>query len=99
MSEEYEDVDVPEQIAVRMQKREQLLKHSAAYPVSLPITNTIEATKAHYPNLEADIATGDVVGHACATTAAVVSSSWPPAMPSASEAWLLIGSIFTSKWP
>ena len=62
MSEEYEDVDVPEQIAVRMQKREQLLKHSAAYPVSLPITNTIEATKAHYPNLEADIATGDVVG-------------------------------------
>ncbi|MDG2497584.1 MAG: lysine--tRNA ligase [Aquiluna sp.] len=62
MSEEYEDVDVPEQIAVRMEKREQLLKSSAAYPVTLPITHTIEATKAHYPNLEADIATGDVVG-------------------------------------
>ncbi len=62
MSEEYGDVDVPEQIAVRMEKREQLLKQSAAYPVTLPITHTIEATKAHYPNLEADIATGDVVG-------------------------------------
>jgi len=62
VSEEYGDVDVPEQIAVRMEKREQLLKQSAAYPVTLPITHTIEATKAHYPNLEADIATGDVVG-------------------------------------
>ena len=62
MSEEFEGEDLPEQIAVRMQKREELNKLSSAYPVSLPITHTIEATKAHYPNLEADIATGDMVG-------------------------------------
>ena len=60
MSEEYE-ADLPEQIAFRMQKREKLNELSDAYPVSLPITHTIEATKAHYPNLEADIATGDEV--------------------------------------
>ena len=54
MSEEYE-ADLPEQIAFRMQKRERLNELSDAYPVSLPITHTIEATKAHYPNLEADI--------------------------------------------
>lgn len=62
MSEEYEGVDLPEQISVRMEKREQLNKLGDAYPVSLPITHTIEATKAHYPALEADIATGDEVG-------------------------------------
>ena len=62
MSEEFEGEDLPEQIAVRMQKREQLNQLDGAYPVSLPITHTIEATKAHYPNLEADIATGDMVG-------------------------------------
>ena len=62
MSEEYEDVDIPEQIAIRMEKREQLNQLNDAYPVSLPITHTIEATKAKYPNLEMDIATGDMVG-------------------------------------
>ena len=46
MSEEYEGVDLPEQISVRMEKREQLNKLGDAYPVSLPITHTIEATKA-----------------------------------------------------
>ena len=62
MAEEYEGVDLPEQIAVRMQKRERLNLLGAAYPVKLPITHTIEATKARYPNLEDDIATGDQVG-------------------------------------
>ena len=62
MAEEYEGVDLPEQIAVRMQKRERLNALGAAYPVKLPITHTIEATKARYPNLEDDIATGDQVG-------------------------------------
>lgn len=62
MSDELEAEDLPEQIAVRMAKRERLIQLNAAYPVSLPITNTIEATKAHYPNLEADVSTGDVVG-------------------------------------
>lgn len=61
MSEDYE-AELPEQIAIRMQKRERLNELGDAYPVELPITHTIEATKAHYPNLEADIATGDYVG-------------------------------------
>ena len=61
MSEDYE-AELPEQIAIRMQKRERLIELGDAYPVELPITHTIEATKAHYPNLEADIATGDYVG-------------------------------------
>ena len=63
MSEnEIEVDDLPEQIAFRMEKREKLNQLSSAYPVTLPITNTIEATKAHYPNLEADVSTGDKVG-------------------------------------
>jgi lysyl-tRNA synthetase class 2 len=62
VAEEYEGVDLPEQIAVRMQKRERLNLLGAAYPVKLPITHTIEATKARYPNLEDDISTGDQVG-------------------------------------
>ena len=45
-----------------MAKREKLNSESSAYPVSLPITHTIEAVKAKYPSLEADISTGDVVG-------------------------------------
>ena len=61
MSDEYES-DLPEQIAFRMAKREKLNSDSSAYPVSLPITHTIEAVKAKYPGLEADISTGDVVG-------------------------------------
>ena len=62
MSEQEIEVDdLPEQIAVRMQKRERLNQLSSAYPVSLPITHTIEAVRAHYPNLEADISTGDEV--------------------------------------
>ena len=62
MSDELEVEDLPEQIAVRMAKRERLNDLNSAYPVSVPVTHTIEATKAHYPNLEADVATGDVVG-------------------------------------
>jgi lysyl-tRNA synthetase, class II len=59
--QEIEVDDLPEQIAVRLQKRERLNQTSSAYPVSLPITHTIEAVRAHYPNLEADIATGEEV--------------------------------------
>jgi lysyl-tRNA synthetase class 2 len=59
--QEIEVDDLPEQIAVRMQKRERLNQISSAYPVSLPITHTIEAVRAHYPNLEEDISTGDEV--------------------------------------
>jgi len=45
-----------------MEKLDRLNALNSAYPVTLPITHTIEATKAHYPNLEEDIATGDQVG-------------------------------------
>lgn len=53
--------DVPEQMAVRLEKRRLLLEKTQAYPVSLPITHSIEEVKARYPNLETDIATGDTV--------------------------------------
>ena len=53
--------DLPEQIAVRLAKRERLNELSDAYPVSLPITHTIEEVRAKYPDLEIDVATGDKV--------------------------------------
>ncbi len=53
--------DLPEQIAVRLAKRERLNELGDAYPVSLPITDTIEAVRAKYPSLEIDVATGDTV--------------------------------------
>jgi lysyl-tRNA synthetase class 2 len=62
VNEELEEQDLPEQIAIRLEKRERLNELGEAYPVSLPITHTIEATKAKYPNLEADVSTGEVVG-------------------------------------
>lgn len=54
--------DLPEQIAVRLAKRERLNQLGDAYPVSLPITHTIEQVRAAYPDLEIDVATGDKVG-------------------------------------
>ena len=62
MSEELEYEDLPEQIAIRLEKRERLNKLSDAYPVALPITHTIEEVRAAYPDLEVDVATGDFVG-------------------------------------
>jgi lysyl-tRNA synthetase class 2 len=53
--------DLPEQIAVRLAKRERLNELGDAYPVSLPITHTIEQVRAVYPDLEIDVATGDKV--------------------------------------
>jgi lysyl-tRNA synthetase class 2 len=53
--------DLPEQIAVRLAKRERLNELSDAYPVSLPITHTIDEVRAKYPDLEIDVATGDKV--------------------------------------
>ena len=57
----FED-DLPEQIAVRMAKRERLNEGGDAYPVSVPVTTTIDAVRAENPSLEADVATGKVVG-------------------------------------
>ena len=56
-----EGEDLPEQIAVRMAKREKLNQLNDAYPVSLPITHTIEQVRAAYPDLEIDVATGETV--------------------------------------
>ncbi len=57
-----EEQDLPEQIAIRLAKRERLIESGAeAYPVSLSITHTIDEVKAKYPDLEIDVATGDKV--------------------------------------
>lgn len=53
--------DLPEQIAVRLAKRERLNEMGEAYPVSLPITHTIDGVRVAYPDLETDTATGDKV--------------------------------------
>ena len=57
----FED-DLPEQIAVRLAKRERLNDGGDAYPVSVPVTTTIDAVRAENPGLEADVATGKIVG-------------------------------------
>jgi lysyl-tRNA synthetase class 2 len=59
--EQDSEQDLPEQIAVRLAKRERLNELGDAYPVSLPITHTIDGVRAAYPDLETDIATGDKV--------------------------------------
>ncbi len=57
-----DEQDLPEQIAIRMAKRERILASGQdAYPVSLPITHTIDQVKHKYPDLEIDVATGDKV--------------------------------------
>lgn len=56
-----EEQDLPEQIAVRLAKRDRLNELNDAYPVSLPITHTIDAVREAYPDLEIDVATGDKV--------------------------------------
>ena len=43
---ENESEDLPEQIAIRMAKREKLNDLNDAYPVSLPITHTISEVRA-----------------------------------------------------
>jgi lysyl-tRNA synthetase class 2 len=50
--------EIVEQKAVRMAKREALLESGEAYPVSLPITDTIAAVRAAHEGLEVDVATG-----------------------------------------
>jgi lysyl-tRNA synthetase class 2 len=55
---ENDSEDLPEQIAIRMAKREKLNELSDAYPVSLPITHTIAQVRSEFPDLEIDVATG-----------------------------------------
>ena len=57
-----DEQDLPEQIAIRLAKRERIIASGVdAYPVSLPITQTIDQVKTKYPDLEIDVATGDKV--------------------------------------
>jgi len=57
-----EEQDLPEQIAIRMAKRERVLAAGhEAYPVRLPITHTITQVRESYPDLPVDSATGDTV--------------------------------------
>jgi lysyl-tRNA synthetase class 2 len=58
---ENDSEDLPEQIAVRMAKREKLNDLSDAYPVSLPITHTIAQVRSEFPDLEIDVVTGKTV--------------------------------------
>lgn len=60
MEQELAD-DLPEQMGYRLEKRERLIAEGDAYPVSLPITRSIAEVKSHYPDLEADVSTGDIV--------------------------------------
>jgi len=58
-----EQQEISEQTAVRLAKRERLIESGAgAYPVGVPITTTIPAVRAKHEGLEADAATGDLVG-------------------------------------
>ena len=55
--------DLPEQMQVRHEKRAALLAAGVdAYPVTVPVTTTIAAVRAQYPDLEAGQETGDTVG-------------------------------------
>ena len=55
--------DTNEQREVRLAKRARLLERGEqAYPVAVPITDTIGAVRQRYTDLETDTATGDTVG-------------------------------------
>jgi lysyl-tRNA synthetase class 2 len=61
------DAEITEQKAVRLAKRDRLNAAAAtlgggAYPVSVPVTDTIPAVRARFGDLEADAKTGVTVG-------------------------------------
>ena len=58
-----EDASVPEQMRVRLEKRQRLLDEGVdPYPVGFPRTATIAEVRERYPDLEPDTYTGDRVG-------------------------------------
>jgi lysyl-tRNA synthetase class 2 len=64
---EFSDDEVSQQKAVRLAKRERLIESATssaggAYPVSVPITDTIPAVRARFSELETDATTGVTVG-------------------------------------
>jgi lysyl-tRNA synthetase class 2 len=57
------DEDLPEQMRIRHEKRQQLSAQGRdPYAVALPISTTIGAVRASYPDLPVDTATGEQVG-------------------------------------
>jgi lysyl-tRNA synthetase class 2 len=55
--------DLPEQLRVRREKRERIIAAGGeAYPVSVPVTHTIEQVRGAYGHLEAGQETDDVAG-------------------------------------
>ncbi|SJM59855.1 lysine--tRNA ligase [Gulosibacter sp. 10] len=55
--------EASEQKQVRLDKRERMIEAGLpAYPISLPITTTIDEVVAGHQGLEADVKTGDIVG-------------------------------------
>ena len=61
VEQDEEGQDLPEQIAIRLAKRERLIALGDAYPVSLPITHTVSQVRAAYPDLDIDVTTGQIV--------------------------------------
>ena len=53
---------IPEQVRVRMAKREQLLDEGQAYPVKLPITDSISDIRRSHPDVEPGQMTGQRTG-------------------------------------
>ena len=57
------EVDLPEQMRIRRDKRDRLgVAGIEAYPVQVPVTTTIASVRAAYPDLPIDHQTGEVVG-------------------------------------
>jgi lysyl-tRNA synthetase class 2 len=54
--------DLPEQIAIRLSKREKLNTLSGAYPVAVPVTHSIAEVRAEFPDLGIEVSTGKKVG-------------------------------------
>lgn len=62
-TEHDEELELPEQMRIRRDKRDKLAEQGREpYPVALPITSTIAAVRAQFPDLEIDVQTGVKVG-------------------------------------
>jgi lysyl-tRNA synthetase class 2 len=56
-------LEVTEQMQIRLDKRARLIaRGEQAYPVGVPRTHTLAQIRQSYAGLEADAATGDMVG-------------------------------------
>jgi lysyl-tRNA synthetase class 2 len=63
VEDDQHSAEIPEQVRVRLGKRERLLAEGTdPYPVAFPRTHTIAAVRDKYPDLAADTFTGEHVG-------------------------------------